>query len=89
MSYQNGKEVLPESLLAAIQKYIDGAYIYIPRKEANRQPWDADGQSRQITFARNQEIFRKYAAGISVKEIAKTYFLSDKTVYGILTKMKI
>ncbi|MFA6848957.1 MAG: CD3324 family protein [Selenomonadaceae bacterium] len=89
MSYQNGKAVLPEHLLAAIQKYVDGAYIYIPRKEANRQSWDADGQSRQITFARNQEIFRKYAAGISVKELAKAYFLSDKTVYGILAKMRI
>ena len=89
MSYQNGKEVLPESLLVAIQKYVDGAYIYIPRKEANRQPWDANGQSRQITFVRNQEIFKNYAAGISVKELAKVYFLSDKTVYGILAKMRI
>jgi Mor family transcriptional regulator len=89
MSYQNGKAVLPEQLLAAIQKYVDGAYIYIPRKAANRQPWDADGQNRQIILARNLEIFRKYAAGISVKELAKAYFLSDKTVYGILAKMRI
>jgi Mor transcription activator family. len=89
MSYQNGKTVLPENLLLAIQKYVDGEYIYIPRKEANRQPWDAAGQSRQITFARNQEIFKNYTAGVSVKELAKAYFLSDKTVYGILAKMRI
>jgi Mor family transcriptional regulator len=89
MSYQNGKELLPEHLLTAIQNYVDGAYIYIPRKEVNRQPWDAAGQNRQITLARNQEIFRKYIAGISVKELAEAYFLSDKTIYGILAKMKI
>jgi len=89
MSYQNGKAVLPEHLLVAIQNYVDGEYIYIPRKEANRQSWDADGQSRQVTLVRNQEIFKNYAAGISVKELAKAYFLSDKTVYGILAKMRI
>ena len=29
MSYQNGKKILPETLLAAIQQYVDGAYVYI------------------------------------------------------------
>lgn len=89
MSYQNGKRLLPEHLLAAIQDYVDGAYIYIPRKEVNRQSWDATVQNRQLMLARNQEIFRKYIAGISVKELSATYYLSDKTVYGILAKMRI
>lgn len=89
MSYQNGKELLPEHLLAVIQKYVDGAYIYIPRKDANRQRWDANGRNRQITLTRNQEIFRKYSSGTSVKELAGTYFLSDKTIYGILAKMRM
>lgn len=31
MCYQNGKKILPPPLLSAIQEYIDGEYIYIPR----------------------------------------------------------
>lgn len=89
MSYQNGNLVLPEPLLTAVQKYVDGETIYIPRKAANRRPWDAAGRNRQITLARNQEILNKYLSGVSVKELAAVYFLSDKTIYGILAKMRI
>ena len=88
MSYQNGKELLPEHLLIAIQEYVDGAYIYIPRKEANRQRWGDDGQYRRSILVRNQEILRKYVEGVSVKELVETYFLSDKTIYRIIAKMR-
>ena len=33
MSYKKANEVLPQALLNAVQQYIDGEYIYIPRKE--------------------------------------------------------
>ena len=33
MSYIKEIDVLPEELLELIQNYIDGEYIYIPRKE--------------------------------------------------------
>jgi Mor family transcriptional regulator len=89
MSYQNGKGLLPDYLLTAIQKYVDGAYIYIPRKAAHRHAWGANGRERQLTLARNQEIFRQYQSGISVKELAGIYFLADKTIYGILAKMRL
>lgn len=39
MCYQNGKKILPPPLLSAIQEYIDGEYIYIPRKTNNKRPW--------------------------------------------------
>lgn len=32
--------MLPEELLELIHNYIDGEYIYIPRKECNRKTWE-------------------------------------------------
>lgn len=88
MGYLNGKIILPDNLLAAIQEYIDGEYIYIPRKECNKQAWGTNSQSKQITLKRNQEILKKYLSGTSVKCIADEYYLSVKTIYGIIAKTK-
>lgn len=88
MSYLNGKSVLPENLLLEIQEFVDGEYIYIPRKEFNRKPWGSAGKSKQYIFERNEEIFKKYISGISAEILAEEYFLSVKTIYGILSKMK-
>lgn len=41
MSYKNANGVLPRHLLHAIQQYIDGEYLYIPRKESEKLPWGA------------------------------------------------
>lgn len=88
MSYQNGKLIFPENLLSAIQEYIDGEYVYIPRKLCNKKAWGVTKKSKQYTLKRNVEIFSKYASGISVRQLAKEYFLSEKTIYAIIAKMK-
>ena len=36
MGYKNAVSVFPADLLEAIQQYIDGEYIYIPRKAENK-----------------------------------------------------
>lgn len=89
MGYLNGKLLLPGNLLDAIQEYVDGEYIYIPRKECNKRAWGTTSKSKEFTFERNQEIFEKYLSGISVKALAEEYFLSVKTIYGIVAKMKV
>jgi Mor family transcriptional regulator len=88
MGYQNGKTLLPENLLVLIQEYIDGEYIYIPRKSGHKRAWGTANKSRQWLTARNREIFRKYVAGRSVPQLAEEYYLAPKTVYGIVAKMK-
>lgn len=88
MGYRNGKVLLPGALLAAVQEYIDGGYIYIPRKEGHRRAWGTTSQSRQCTIQRNSEIVEKYLSGVSVEALAVEYFLSVKTIYGIVAKMK-
>lgn len=88
MGYHNGKDILPIELLIMIQQYVDGDYIYIPRKSENRKAWGEAKQSKQQTVKRNLEIYQKYLSGSSVIDLANEYFLSPKTIYSILGKLK-
>ena len=36
MSYIKADEILPQELIRQIQEYVDGVYIYIPRKPGSR-----------------------------------------------------
>lgn len=88
MGYLNGKNILPTELLAIIQQYVDGEYIYIPRKDENRKSWGEAKKSKQQTTERNSAIYQKYLSGISVVDLANEYYLSEKTIYSILAKSK-
>ena len=37
MRYQKANEILPVELVELIQDYIDGEYVYIPRKQENKK----------------------------------------------------
>ena len=39
MGYKSAIYVLPDDLLKAVQRYIDGEYIYIPRTPENKRQW--------------------------------------------------
>lgn len=84
MSYKNANNTLPHNLLCAIQQYIDGEYIYIPRKEDSKKPWGANTETRQNVRERNREIVTRRLAGHSVDDLAERYFLSPKTIYKII-----
>ena len=88
MGYKNANNVLPADLLEAIQRHIDGEYIYIPRKPENRKHWGEIKNSQQCVRARNEMILFKYQCGISVEDIAGSVYLSPKTIYKILADMR-
>ena len=35
MKYKNAKDIFPDEILREIMKYVDGQYIYIPKKKEN------------------------------------------------------
>jgi hypothetical protein len=41
MSYKRAIYILPNDLLEQVQEYIDGEFIYIPRKSSNKKEWGA------------------------------------------------
>ncbi|GAA4297938.1 CD3324 family protein [Anaerocolumna aminovalerica] len=88
MGYKQGGKIFPAKLLIEIQNYVDGQYVYIPRKEGNQRMWGEVNRSKEIIKKRNIEIFKKYNNGISVKELASIYYLSPKTIYKIINKIK-
>ena len=84
MSYKKANDVLPQALLHAVQQYIDGEYMYIPRKEGNKLQWGTHTETRRTRQARNSEILAGYLSGCPVVELAEQYFLSTKAIYKIL-----
>ena len=80
MRYQNAAELLPAELLEALQGYLDGGYLYIPRRA-----WGERTRRKEETLARNRAIFRDYTAGLGVDELSARYFLAPKSIQRILT----
>ena len=85
MGYKKATNILPDDLLLAVQKYVDGEYIYIPRKTGCKKLWGEHKRSRYQLDRRNRTIFEQYQCGISVEALAKQYYLSPKTIYKILS----
>jgi len=88
MSYIKATDVLPKEVLDLIQKYVEGKYIYIPKKECNRKSWGETTKSKNETYNRNLQIYKKYKEGISVKALSEMYYLSPKSIQRIILKIK-
>lgn len=87
MSYIRADEILPKELLEAIQQYVDGKVIYIPRKE--KQEWGSGTSAKEFFRKRNERIFEAYQNGASIKELSHLFSLSEKSIQGILRKLKL
>ncbi|MDF2611037.1 MAG: histidine kinase [Lachnospiraceae bacterium] len=88
MSYIRAEKILPLEIVELIQNYVDGENIYIPRKENNKKVWGNDTKIRQELKERNLLIIFDAQKGISISELAKKYFLSEKSIQRIIREMK-
>ena len=86
MSYIKAENILPEELIRQIQEYVDGVYIYIPRKPGTRHIWGEETGYRSELKERNHRIRNDYAAGIRVPALSRKYHLSEKSIRRILQK---
>lgn len=84
MKYTRAIDVLPNEIIEIIQEYIDGEYIYIPRKFENRKSWGEKSGIKNSLKIRNNEIYKKYIQGTSIYELTKEYFLSEKSIRRII-----
>lgn len=84
MSYKRAEEVLPNEVIELIQQYVDGENIYIPRKSQNRMEWGAGTQTKKELRIRNQKIYSDYLSGKKVRDLAKHYCLSEKSIQRII-----
>jgi Mor family transcriptional regulator len=88
MKYSNAYKVLPDDIVKIIQEYVDGEYLYIPRKEEEQKKWGESSGSRESLKIRNAEIFMKYIDGATVFDLTKDYYLSDKSIRRIISEQK-
>ncbi|WP_296691841.1 CD3324 family protein [Treponema sp. UBA7567] len=88
MDYVKAKNVLPLALLEKIQEYAAGTYLYIPQKCENRKNWGESKDSKNWYKRRNQRIYKNYKEGFSVSEISQEFFLSEKSIYRIISSEK-
>ena len=88
MGYIRAEEILPNEVIELIQQYIDGANLYIPRKQENRQQWGTRTAYKDELQTRNALIYRDYLSGMPISELANNYFLSEKSIQRIIRQGK-
>ena len=84
MRYLKAEDVLPAQLLAQVQEYADGVYLYIPRRADHRQRWGNSTRYREELKKRNESIRHLHHAGQSARELAAQFHLSVKTIQRVL-----
>lgn len=88
MSYIKATDILPQEILAVIQKYVDGEYIYIPRKECNKKDWGENTKIKKEISIRNEGIYREHYSNVPIKILAVKYYLSEKSIQRIIAEIK-
>lgn len=63
MKYKNAGEILPPELVEEIQKYVQGAFLYIPKKDKHTHR--AVTEYRIELEKRNDRIFRMHLEGVT------------------------
>ncbi|KAJ52663.1 Mor family transcriptional regulator [Clostridium tetanomorphum] len=89
MKYIKAQDVLPEEIVKIIQEYIDGEYLYIPRKNGNHKAWGEKSGIKSSLKVRNNEIYKKYIDGATINELTQEYYLSEKSIRRIISQEKL
>ena len=84
MRYLKAEDVLPAELLAQVQHYADGVYLYIPRRAGHRQSWGNSTRYREELRQRNESIRFLNREGLTTEELADRFHLSVKTIQRVL-----
>lgn len=86
MKYIKAQNVLPEEVIELIQKYVDGEFIYIPRKNGEQKLWGEKSGARKSLKDRNTQIYGQYKDGVKVSELSKVYYLSEQSIRRIISQ---
>ncbi|WP_160688977.1 CD3324 family protein [Clostridium sp. C2-6-12] len=88
MKYIKAKNVLPEEIIRVIQEYVDGEFVYIPRKNNNQKAWGEKSGTKDMLKNRDIEIFQKYNNDVPIKNLAQMYYLSEQSIRRIIREQK-
>ncbi|WP_026476818.1 CD3324 family protein [Alkaliphilus transvaalensis] len=88
MSYTNARDIFPNEVLKIIQNYVDGEFIYIPKKEENKIAWGKLTNSKKEIFKRNTNIYEDYLSGMCTQSLSEKYYLSRKSIQRIISEKR-
>lgn len=88
MKHIKAQTVLPEEIIKIIQQYVDGEYIYIPKKDDNIKAWGEKNGTKTSLQERNANIFYKYNSGATVTELSSEYYLSEQSIRRIICEQR-
>lgn len=88
MKYKKALDVLPTEIIKIIQEYVDGEFLYVPKKDGNHKAWGEKSGIKKALKIRNNEIYKKYLGGATINELSTEYYLSDKSIRRIITSEK-
>jgi len=89
MKYKSAQKILPKEIIKIIQQYVDGSYLYIPRKDENRKSWGENSGFKNELIERNTQIYNSFNNGSSVKELANKYYLTQNSIRKIIREYKM
>ena len=88
MGYRRAEDVLPADILEQVQQYVDGDMLYFPRRKRAKAAWGEHTQIKRELAERNRRIYCEYVLGKTVEELAKQYYLAEKSIQRILRQEK-
>jgi Mor family transcriptional regulator len=88
MSYANARDIFPNEILEIIQNYVNGEYIYIPKKEENKVAWGELTNSKNELLKRNASIYEDSLKGMCTQSLSEKYYLSPKTIQRIILEKR-
>lgn len=89
MKYKKAQDVLPQYMIEDLKKYIEGGYLYIPKKEENKKSWGENTSTKDELNKRNKEIAKKHKNGKTIEELADEYYLTGYSIRRIIKKVDL
>lgn len=88
MRYKKAQEILPQNLVEQLQEYIDGEYLYIPKKYSEKKSWGDRSGIKAHLHERNKKIYDDFNEGMTIKELSSKYYLVDNSIRRIIREYK-
>ncbi|WP_394855012.1 CD3324 family protein [Clostridium lamae] len=88
MKYKNAQSMLPQYLLREIQQFMDGGYLYIPKRIETKRSWGDNTGIKKELNKRNENIYEDFKSGMSVYELSNKYYLVENSIRRILREYK-
>ncbi len=86
MKYKNAGEVLPSELVEEIQKYIQGEFLYVPKKD--KQTHRAITNYKIELEKRNDRIYKMHLEGMKNRQLAQNFSLAQSSIRRIIIEQR-